>query len=94
MSTPKNPALEPLRKQLDEIDHQVLDLLAKRLGVVAKVAAIKRTEGVKIRDFQREREILDDRSARAAQLGLPPGPIESIYRQICLLYTSPSPRDS
>jgi chorismate mutase/prephenate dehydrogenase len=81
---PKSPALAALRSQLDALDHQVLELLQKRMQVVAKVAEVKRGEGLKIRDLGRERELLDDRRARAQALGLPPGPIESIYRQIML----------
>jgi chorismate mutase/prephenate dehydrogenase len=80
----KSVMLAPLREQIDELDRQVLDLLAKRMQVVAQVAAVKKTEGVQIRDFERERQILDDRRARAERLGLPTGPIESIYRQIML----------
>ena len=80
----KSVMLEPLREQIDEVDRQVLDLLAKRMQVVAQVAAVKKSEGVQIRDFERERQILDDRRARAEKLGLPTGPIESIYRQIML----------
>lgn len=77
-------ALAELRKQLDALDGEVLELLAKRSQVVSEVAAVKRTTGVPIRDFERERQVLDDRRARAERLGLAPGPIESIYRQIML----------
>ena len=80
----KAALLGPLRSRIDALDRQVLELLQKRMEVVAEVAAAKRKEGVQIRDFEREREVLDDRRARALQLGLPPGPIESIYRQIML----------
>jgi chorismate mutase/prephenate dehydrogenase len=77
-------ALGLLRQQIDELDRQVLELLARRMAVVKDVAAVKRSEGVQIRDFEREREVLDERCSRAEQLGLPPGPVESIYRQIML----------
>ena len=74
--TDKQPpaALAQLRKRLDEIDAEVLELLAKRTRIIAEVAAVKKTEGVAIRDFQREREVLEDRRKRAAALGLAPGP--------------------
>lgn len=76
------PTLEELRAQIDAVDHEILTLLAKRMGVVAKVADVKRTTGAGIRDFKREREILADRRAVAAELGLPQGEVESIYRMI------------
>lgn len=76
------PTLEELRAQIDAVDHEILKLLAERMGVVAKVADVKRTTGAGIRDFKREREILADRRAVAAELGLPQGEVESIYRMI------------
>ncbi len=83
-SKPKPAALEPLRKRIDQIDREVLELLARRTSVVAEVAAVKRAEGAQIRDFERERQVLDDRRRQAEALGLAPGPVESIYRQIML----------
>jgi chorismate mutase/prephenate dehydrogenase len=80
--TPK--ALTALRAQIDAIDTQVLELLADRMKVVAQIAGVKRKEGVQIRDFPRERQLLDDRRRRAVALGISPEPVESIYRQIML----------
>lgn len=77
-------ALAPLRAQIDSIDREVLQLLRKRMGVVEQVAAVKRKQGAQVRDFVRERELLDDRCRRAAELGLATAPVESIYRQIML----------
>lgn len=85
MTEPKPPeALSALREQIDVIDHRVLELLAQRMRVVAKIAQVKRQEGVQIRDFARERRLLDDRRARAKELGIAVEPVESIYRQIML----------
>jgi chorismate mutase/prephenate dehydrogenase len=77
-------ALLRLRDELDSLDQQVLELLKRRMAVVTQVAAVKRVEGVQIRDFKREREMLDERRRRADQLGLSPASVESIYRQILL----------
>jgi chorismate mutase / prephenate dehydrogenase len=78
------PALSEFRRRIDELDREVLELLAKRMRVVADMAAVKRAQGVPIQDPQRERELLDDRGERAQSLGLAPGSIESIYREIML----------
>ncbi len=69
---------------LDAIDGDVLQLLSRRMSVVAEVAAYKRANGVHIRDIQREREILRDRCEAAEQLGLPPAVIENVWRQLML----------
>lgn len=76
--------LEALRMQIDAVDRKVLELLRERMHVVAKVAEHKRTSGISIRDYARERKVLDERRTLATQLGLDPEPIESIYRQIMM----------
>jgi chorismate mutase/prephenate dehydrogenase len=73
-----------LRARIDQVDREVLQLLRKRMDIVAEVAHLKRQEQVDIRDWERERQVLDARRATAVELGLSPEPIESIYRQIML----------
>ena len=75
-------ALLPLRAEIDIIDHQILELLGKRNAVVEKVAAVKKTTGFGIRDFTREKELLQDRGARAQSAGLRSEVIESLFRVI------------
>ena len=74
--------LPVLRAMIDALDREVLQLLARRNGLVAQVAQYKREHTVPIRDFEREREILADRAARAVPLGLSPEVIENMYRLI------------
>ena len=80
----KGPLLE-LRAALDALDHELLDLLVRRMDIVAEVAARKRSHRVRIRDLARERRILEDRCARATELGLSPDSIESVWRQLMLM---------
>ena len=80
----KGPLLE-LRAALDELDHELLELLVRRMDIVAQVAARKRSHRVRIRDLARERRILEDRCARAVELGLSPDSIESVFRQLMLM---------
>ena len=75
-------ALIPLRAEIDEIDHQILDLLGKRNTVVEKVAEVKKSTGFGIRDFTRERDLLLDRGQRADDMGLRSEVIESLFRVI------------
>lgn len=72
--------LPVLRALIDAVDHELLHLLARRNGIVAEIAAIKRRQHYPIRDPQREREIIDDRRQRAAALGLPADTVESMFR--------------
>ncbi len=87
MSTETPPSPRPLpvlRALLDAIDRDVLQLLSRRMGIVAEIASTKRHERIPIRDLEREREVLADRVERAEALGLPGGVIESIYRLLLL----------
>ena len=86
--TDENPdkgPLSELRGALDALDHELLELLARRMGIVSDIAASKRSHRVRIRDLARERRVLADRSARAEELGLPGESIASIWRQLMLM---------
>lgn len=76
--------LSVVRAWIDVIDHDVLQLLARRMALVAELAATKRQEGRRIRDLGREREVLADRGERASKLGLPRGTVENVYRLLML----------
>lgn len=80
----EGPLLE-LRRALDSLDHELLSLLVRRMQIVAEIAASKREHRVRIRDLAREQRVLDDRCARAEELGLPAGSIESVWRQLMLM---------
>lgn len=72
--------LAVVRAMIDALDRDLLQILARRMALVAEVAAWKRQHGLRIRDAQREQDVLRDRHERALELGLPPGEIESIFR--------------
>jgi chorismate mutase/prephenate dehydrogenase len=72
--------LAVVRAMIDALDRDLLQILARRMALVAEVAAWKRQHGLRIRDPQREQDVLRDRHERALELGLPPGEIESIFR--------------
>jgi len=82
---PDKGPLQELRAGLDVLDRELLDLLVRRMEIVAEIAVRKRAHRVRIRDLERERRILDDRCARAEELGLPEDSIESIWRQLMLM---------
>ncbi len=77
---PTPRALSVLRAMIDALDRDLLQIMARRMALVAEVAAYKRAHGIRIRDPQRERDVLHDRRDRALELGLPVGEIESIFR--------------
>tara|TARA_B100000959_G_C14964195_1_gene617040 strand:+ start:413 stop:1567 length:1155 start_codon:yes stop_codon:yes gene_type:complete len=75
-------ALIPLREEIDQIDHKILDLLSQRNDVVEKVAQVKKVTGYGIRDYTREASLLKDRGDRATHAGMSASVVESLFRVI------------
>lgn len=67
---------------IDAVDRDLLQLLSRRFSLVGEVAEHKREHGLAIRDFKREREILDDRRDRSLPLGISPELADSLFRLI------------
>ncbi|WP_032997087.1 bifunctional chorismate mutase/prephenate dehydrogenase [Aggregatibacter actinomycetemcomitans] len=74
--------LAELREQIDSLDHELLQLLAKRQQVVHKVGEVKQQHGLPIYAPQREAEMLQRKREAAEQMGLSPNLIEDVLRRI------------
>jgi len=77
--------LRELRDSIDEIDLQIVELLAKRLRLVMSVGEVKRTRGLQVYDAARERDLLA-RVAGAAPSPLEPAMAERIFQ--CIIQES------
>lgn len=74
--------LSHLREKIDEVDKSLLDLLAKRLQLVAEVGKVKSLHGLPIYVPERESSMLAARRAEAERMGVPPDLIEDILRRV------------
>ena len=72
--------LDELRRQLDELDRQLLQIIAARQAASREIARVKRATGRPTRDYGREREVILGAREQAATLGVPPDTAESIMR--------------
>ena len=72
--------LPVLRAMVDVLDRDLLQIVARRMALVGEIAAYKRQHGLRIRDIEREHDIIDDRCRRAEEMGLPRGEMESVFR--------------
>ena len=72
--------LDELRQQLDQLDGELLSLIARRQAIAREVAAAKRSTGYPTRDYQREREVILGVRRRAEALGLPGDLAENVLR--------------
>ncbi|MDN6774777.1 MAG: bifunctional chorismate mutase/prephenate dehydrogenase, partial [Enterobacterales bacterium] len=74
--------LTALRDQIDEVDKALLDLLARRLQLVAEVGEVKSRYGLPIYVPEREASMLASRRKEAELLGVPPDLIEDVLRRV------------
>lgn len=75
-----NPQLQKFRKQLDEIDRSLLELLAQRFAVTEEVGKLKSKTGLPARDPAREEAQLQRISLIAQEYNLNPEYARSIMR--------------
>lgn len=73
--------LEDIRKKIDHLDQQLLDLLSERADLVHEVGEIKKKEGLQIYAPDREHALLK-RLAEMNKGRLPERSIVAIYREI------------
>ncbi|NNN45976.1 MULTISPECIES: bifunctional chorismate mutase/prephenate dehydrogenase [unclassified Vibrio] len=73
--------LNVLREQIDEVDKQMVELLARRLALVEKVGEVKSRDGLPIYVPEREASMLASRREEAQRKGIPPQLIEDILRR-------------
>lgn len=79
----KTPAsIDALRQRLDAIDASLIDLAAERQRLVSEIGRSKQKQGRQLRDFRREREVLDHVRARAKQQQLDPALAENLLKQL------------
>ncbi len=76
------PDLDSLRRELDAVDRGLVDLIARRLELVAQVGAAKARTDTPVRDPDRERAVLDGVEAVAEQRGVSGELVRRVFREI------------
>ncbi len=74
--------IEVLRERIDQVDSDIVALLAQRMGIVDLIGEQKRLNNVTTLQVDRWRALLKDRMERARRLGLDPGYTKAIYEVI------------
>jgi len=74
-----NASLESLRESIDRIDHEILDVLAERMRIVARIGEAKRAKNVMTLQVARWKTLLEDRLQRAGELGLNMEYVKALY---------------
>jgi chorismate mutase/prephenate dehydratase len=74
--------LSTLRDRIDEVDRQIIALLAERLRIVEEVAVAKLDAASPFRDRAREERLLLRLREHATEAGLDPHEVERLYRVV------------
>ena len=74
--------LEDLRRQIDEIDEELVEVISRRLSIMPEVAEIKRRGNVGIDQEGREREVIENIRRKAEEKNLDPDFVEKIMVEI------------
>jgi len=86
-----SPALEILRREVDGIDREMLELLASRERLSRTIGEIKKKEGLAVLDNGREESMAERRKALARELGLGVEHVETLFR--CIMERSRAVQD-
>ena len=81
-ATRKVEELQRLRHRIDELDHQLIDLLARRQEVVEEVVAFKKEHQLSVYHPAREADMIDARREHGRKVGLDADYMEEIFRNI------------
>lgn len=74
--------LRQLRSQIDEIDDQMMNLLAKRMRVCREIGQYKKEHNLTVLQASRYSEILDKRGSQGSLIGLSPESVARIFEEI------------
>lgn len=77
----QNP-LDEIRKQIDEIDRGLLEVLSRRMHLVEKIGAYKKENNVAAFQLERWQEILHSRTNWAKAIQLNPDVVAELFRVI------------
>ena len=74
--------LKPYRKQIDDLDTEILKLFGKRFGIIRKVARIKTKYDLPSFLHDRVEEVRNTRVIKAKKYGIDPGFAYALYSAI------------
>jgi chorismate mutase/prephenate dehydratase len=75
-------SLEELRKKIDAIDAEIVELIGRRMGVAQEIGAEKRAQGKRVNDQAREKRVLGHIRNLARSEKVNQEVVEGIYQQI------------
>lgn len=80
--TTTTEGISQLRSQIDELDNQLMDMLAKRMRVCREIGQYKKEHNMTVLQTGRYNEILDKRGAQGSLCGMAPEFVKQVFELI------------
>lgn len=74
--------IKTLRKLIDEIDNQLLDLLKSRMDIVVEIGNVKKDNNIEVIDEKREQEVFDRLVSKAREKGIKPEVVKKVWKSL------------
>jgi len=74
--------IEELRSQIDKLNREIVELLAKRMEVAGEIAEYKRQRGLPVHVPEREKQVIENVKNLAKEKGLDEKMIEDVFMKI------------
>ncbi len=71
--------IEALRAEINGIDEQIIDLIARRQHLAARMAQVKMSDGLPVHDEKRTREVLDQAFNYAVEKNINPVFVRKVF---------------
>jgi chorismate mutase len=78
--TPEDMTLEELRQEIQNIDRDIVELIARRTYVADTIAHVKRQEGLPTTDESQEQRVMDRAGENAEQFDVDANLVKAIFR--------------
>ncbi|MFP4187822.1 MAG: chorismate mutase [Halobacteriales archaeon] len=72
-------SLDELRDEIEEIDRDIVESIARRTYVAESIAQVKDERGIEIHDPDREEEVLERVAERAESLDVDPAVVREVF---------------
>jgi chorismate mutase len=77
---PEDMSLEELREEIRDIDHEIVELIARRTYVADTIAEVKATRDLPTTDEQQEQRVMERAGENAEQFDVDANLVKAIFR--------------
>ncbi|MEF8852780.1 MAG: chorismate mutase [Haloarculaceae archaeon] len=78
--TPEDMSLEELREEIESIDREIVELIARRTYVAETIAEVKVEQGLPTTDEDQEQAVMDRAGANAERFDVDSNLVKAIFR--------------